>query len=157
MPSEAQSAPAISCPQWRAGCAHNPTGIDPTKEQWAEIADICKEKKHIPFFDVAYQGFATGSLEEDAWAPRFFVEQGLELFVSQSYSKNLGLYGERIGAINVVCDDMDSATRCVPPWYCCCSIASARMRRHCAHHCARHCARPRLRVASSRNSLVDRW
>jgi aspartate aminotransferase, chloroplastic len=47
-----------------AGCAHNPTGIDPTKEQWGEIADLCIEKQHIPFFDVAYQGFASGSLDE---------------------------------------------------------------------------------------------
>ena len=47
-----------------AGCAHNPTGIDPTKEQWQAIADLCKEKGHIPFFDVAYQGFASGSLDQ---------------------------------------------------------------------------------------------
>jgi aspartate aminotransferase, chloroplastic len=97
---------------YAAGCAHNPTGIDPTKEQWGEIADICIANGHIPFFDVAYQGFATGSLDEDAWAPRFFVEKGLEIFVAQSYSKNLGLYAERIGAINVVCEDKDSAVRC---------------------------------------------
>lgn len=94
------------------GCAHNPTGIDPTKEQWKEISDLCTKKSHIPFFDVAYQGFATGSLEEDAWAPRFFVEQGHEIMVSQSYSKNLGLYGERVGAINVVCSDKETADKC---------------------------------------------
>lgn len=93
------------------GCAHNPTGIDPTKEQWQEISDLCMKKNHIPFFDVAYQGFATGSLEEDAWAPRFFVEQGHEIMVSQSYSKNLGLYGERVGAINVVCGDKETADK----------------------------------------------
>eukprot|EP00892_Ulva_mutabilis_P012093 jgi/Ulvmu1/9256/UM050_0005.1 len=93
------------------GCAHNPTGIDPTKEQWQEISDLCMKKQHIPFFDVAYQGFATGSLEEDAWAPRFFVEQGHEVMVSQSYSKNLGLYGERVGAINVVCNDKETADK----------------------------------------------
>lgn len=93
------------------GCAHNPTGIDPTKEQWKEISDVCMEKNHVPFFDVAYQGFATGSLEEDAWAPRFFVEQGHEIMVSQSYSKNLGLYGERVGAINVVCSDKETADK----------------------------------------------
>ena len=57
------------------------------------------------------QGFASGSLEEDAFAPRFFVEQGREIFVSQSYSKNLGLYAERIGAINVVASDKQSALR----------------------------------------------
>lgn len=88
--------------------------MDPTKEQWKEIAELCQSKGHIPFFDVAYQGFATGSLDQDAWAPRYFVEQGLEVFVSQSYSKNLGLYAERVGAINAVCEDKDSATRFAP-------------------------------------------
>eukprot|EP00238_Polyblepharides_amylifera_P006778 CAMPEP_0196594378 /NCGR_PEP_ID=MMETSP1081-20130531/78193_1 /TAXON_ID=36882 /ORGANISM="Pyramimonas amylifera, Strain CCMP720" /LENGTH=452 /DNA_ID=CAMNT_0041918629 /DNA_START=64 /DNA_END=1422 /DNA_ORIENTATION=+ len=93
------------------GCAHNPTGVDPTKDQWQLIADVCKSKKHIPFFDVAYQGFASGSLDEDAFAPRFFVEQGMEVFVSQSYSKNLGLYAERVGALNVIANDKEAATK----------------------------------------------
>ena len=52
---------------------------------------------------------------QDAWAPRFFVEQGMEILVSQSYSKNLGLYGERVGAINAVCADKDNADRCSCP------------------------------------------
>lgn len=93
------------------GCAHNPTGIDPTKEQWATIADVIEEKGHIAFFDVAYQGFATGSLEEDSFAPRYFASRGLEFLVAQSYSKNLGLYGERVGAISVVTGSKDAATR----------------------------------------------
>lgn len=89
------------------GCAHNPTGIDPTKEQWAEICELCQRKGHLPFFDVAYQGFATGSLEEDAFAPRLFIEKGSEIFVAQSYSKNLGLYAERVGALNFVGKDSE--------------------------------------------------
>ncbi|XP_022845723.1 aspartate aminotransferase, chloroplastic isoform X1 [Olea europaea var. sylvestris] len=93
------------------GCAHNPTGIDPTPEQWEKIADVIQEKSHIPFFDVAYQGFASGSLDEDASSVRLFVARGVELFVAQSYSKNLGLYAERIGAINVVCASSDAAAR----------------------------------------------
>lgn len=93
------------------GCAHNPTGIDPTPEQWEKIADVIQEKNHIPFFDVAYQGFATGSLDEDAYSVRLFVKRGMELFVAQSYSKNLGLYAERIGATNVVCSSSDAAVR----------------------------------------------
>ncbi|KAG2245275.1 hypothetical protein Bca52824_092875 [Brassica carinata] len=93
------------------GCAHNPTGIDPTPEQWVKIADVIQEKNHIPFFDVAYQGFASGSLDEDASSVRLFAERGMEFFVAQSYSKNLGLYAERIGAINVVCSSADAATR----------------------------------------------
>jgi aspartate aminotransferase len=84
------------------GCAHNPTGIDPTPAQWAKVADVCLAKKLIPFFDVAYQGFATGDLDADAAAPRLFASRGLEMFVAQSYSKNLGLYSERVGALNVV-------------------------------------------------------
>eukprot|EP01025_Chloroclados_australasicus_P018885 TRINITY_DN2007_c0_g1_i1.p1 TRINITY_DN2007_c0_g1~~TRINITY_DN2007_c0_g1_i1.p1 ORF type:complete len:468 (-),score=59.23 TRINITY_DN2007_c0_g1_i1:667-2070(-) len=92
-------------------CAHNPTGIDPTKEQWQQIAEVCREKGHLPFFDVAYQGFATGDLEEDAYAPRLFAEKGLEFLVAQSYSKNLGLYGERVGALNFVSTDKDAAAR----------------------------------------------
>lgn len=93
------------------GCAHNPTGIDPTKDQWKAIADAIEDKGHFAFFDVAYQGFATGSLDEDAWAPRYFESRGMEFMIAQSYSKNLGLYAERVGALNVVCKDGDSAKR----------------------------------------------
>ncbi|KAH6819768.1 aspartate aminotransferase 5 [Perilla frutescens var. hirtella] len=93
------------------GCAHNPTGIDPTPKQWEIIADVIQEKNHIPFFDVAYQGFASGSLDEDASSVRLFAARGLELLVAQSYSKNLGLYAERIGAINVVCSSSEVAQR----------------------------------------------
>ncbi|XP_047339559.1 aspartate aminotransferase, chloroplastic-like [Impatiens glandulifera] len=93
------------------GCAHNPTGIDPTPVQWNKIADIIEEKGHIPFFDVAYQGFASGNLDVDASSVRLFTARGMELLVAQSYSKNLGLYAERIGAINVVCSSSDAAVR----------------------------------------------
>lgn len=93
------------------GCAHNPTGIDPTKAQWAEIADVVEARGHFAFFDVAYQGFATGSLDEDAYAPRYFESRGMEFMVAQSYSKNLGLYGERVGALNVVAADAEAAGR----------------------------------------------
>ncbi|XP_078439335.1 aspartate aminotransferase 5 [Wolffia australiana] len=93
------------------GCAHNPTGIDPTPEQWHAIADVIQEKDHIPFFDVAYQGFASGDLDTDASSVRLFASCGLELLVAQSYSKNLGLYAERVGAINVVCSSADAALR----------------------------------------------
>ncbi|KAJ9167681.1 hypothetical protein P3X46_019295 [Hevea brasiliensis] len=93
------------------GCAHNPTGIDPTPEQWEKIADVIQEKNHIPFFDVAYQGFASGSLDADAASVRLFAARGMELLVAQSYSKNLGLYAERIGAINVICSSVDAAAR----------------------------------------------
>ena len=83
-------------------CAHNPTGADPTKEQWETICNIVTEKQHFTFFDCAYQGFATGDLDSDAYAIRLFVNRGLELLCAQSYAKNFGLYGERIGALHVV-------------------------------------------------------
>ncbi|KAL0382196.1 UNVERIFIED_CONTAM: Aspartate aminotransferase, chloroplastic [Sesamum calycinum] len=95
------------------GCAHCPTGIDPTPEQWEIIADVIQEKKHIPLFDVVYQGYASGRVEADASSVRLFAARGMELLVAQSYSKNMGLYAERIGAFNVVCSSPDSAQRIV--------------------------------------------
>ncbi|KAJ5330296.1 Aspartate aminotransferase [Penicillium atrosanguineum] len=84
-------------------CAHNPTGLDPTKEQWEEIALVCKEKKLFVIFDSAYQGFASGDLDHDAWAIRhFFTHPGLEFAICQSFSKNMSLYGERLGALHIV-------------------------------------------------------
>lgn len=83
-------------------CAHNPTGVDPTQEQWKQIAAVVREKAHFPFFDCAYQGFASGNLAKDAWAIRYFVEQGFETCVAQSFAKNFGLYGERAGAFHFV-------------------------------------------------------
>jgi aspartate aminotransferase, cytoplasmic len=83
-------------------CAHNPTGVDPTQEQWKQIAEVLKQKGHFPFFDCAYQGFASGDLNRDAWAVRYFVEQGFELVIAQSYAKNFGLYGERAGCFHFV-------------------------------------------------------
>jgi aspartate/tyrosine/aromatic aminotransferase len=83
--------------------AHNPTGVDPTKEQWDQIMAVCQERKHICWFDSAYQGFATGDLEKDAYAMRNFANNGLPLFVSQSFAKNFGLYGERVGTFSLTC------------------------------------------------------
>ena len=83
-------------------CAHNPTGVDPTKEQWKKIAEVMKAKQHMPFFDCAYQGFASGSLAEDGWAIDYFVKQGFEMLIAQSFAKNFGLYGERAGCFHFV-------------------------------------------------------
>ncbi|CAD6893087.1 unnamed protein product [Tilletia controversa] len=84
-------------------CAHNPTGVDPTKEQWSAIADIFVEKGHFAFFDCAYQGFASGDLDKDAYSVRHFVDRrSIPLLICQSFAKNAGLYGERIGALHVV-------------------------------------------------------
>jgi aspartate/tyrosine/aromatic aminotransferase len=92
-------------------CAHNPTGIDPTKDEWCSLAQSFKRKKLFAFFDCAYQGFATGDVEDDAWAVRHFQHvlfqdrpgtspQGM--CVAQSFAKNMGLYGERVGAFHLV-------------------------------------------------------
>ncbi|KPA85956.1 putative aspartate aminotransferase [Leptomonas pyrrhocoris] len=86
-------------------CAHNPTGVDPTHAQWEEIADLMLAKKHQVFFDSAYQGYASGSLDEDAFAARLFAGLGLEVMVAQSFSKNMGLYSERAGALSVIIKD----------------------------------------------------
>ena len=83
-------------------CAHNPTGVDPTLDQWKELAAIIREKKHFPFFDSAYQGFASGNLARDAAAVRYFVEQGFEMLIAQSFAKNFGLYGERAGCFHAI-------------------------------------------------------
>lgn len=64
-------------------CAHNPTGVDPTEEQWKTVADVMLAKKHYAFFDCAYQGFASGDLDGDAWAVRHFVDKGVALLVCQ--------------------------------------------------------------------------
>nr|CAD7426626.1 unnamed protein product [Timema monikensis] len=75
-------------------CAHNPTGVDPNPEQWAEISHVVKQKNLFPFFDMAYQGFASGDVAKDAFAVRHFVKEGHEMVLTQSYAKNMGLYGK---------------------------------------------------------------
>ncbi|VDB99682.1 unnamed protein product [Peniophora sp. CBMAI 1063] len=92
-------------------CAHNPTGVDPTPEQWKEISDIVKEKQLFPFFDMAYQGFASGSTDRDAFAVRHFVSQGHQIALSQSFAKNMGLYGERVGAFSLTVADPEEKAR----------------------------------------------
>lgn len=92
-------------------CAHNPTGVDPTPEQWAEISQVCKEQGLLVFFDMAYQGFASGSVDKDATAVRQFVDDGHKVLLAQSFAKNMGLYGERVGAFTVMANDEEEAKR----------------------------------------------
>ena len=68
-----------------------------------------KENNLVPFFDPAYQGFASGDIDEDMWAARYFLEQGFFMLIAQSFVKNLGLYGDRIGALHMFCPDKKSA------------------------------------------------
>ncbi len=83
-------------------CAHNPTGADPSYKQWQELSKICKTKNHIVWFDSAYQGFASGDPVKDAQSYNIFVNDGHNIMLSQSYAKNMGLYGMRVGALSVV-------------------------------------------------------
>lgn len=92
------------------GCCHNPTGIDPTPEQWDALAKMSAEKGWLPLFDFAYQGFANG-LEQDAYGLRAFAKLNKELLVASSYSKNFGMYNERVGAFTVVAADEETANR----------------------------------------------
>ena len=92
------------------GCCHNPTGIDPTPEQWETLAKMSAEKGWLPLFDFAYQGFANG-LEEDAYGLRAFAKLNKELLVASSYSKNFGMYNERVGAFTIVAADAETADR----------------------------------------------
>lgn len=83
-------------------CAHNPSGVDPSLEQWEAVAEICARKSLLPWFDAAYQGFASGDPDADAASLRLFVAKGLPCLLAQSFAKNAGLYGERIGAAHIV-------------------------------------------------------
>ncbi|CAD5234222.1 unnamed protein product [Bursaphelenchus xylophilus] len=87
------------------GCAHNPTGMDPSQDEWKKICEVVKQKNLFTFFDIAYQGFASGDPDKDAWAIRYFVEQGLEMVIAQSFAKNFGLYNERVGNLAIVVND----------------------------------------------------
>ena len=91
-------------------CCHNPTGYDLTPEQWDRVIGVITDHDLIPFLDMAYQGFGAGVAEDGAVISRF-VAAGLPVFVSTSFSKSFGLYGERIGALHIVCRDAEEATR----------------------------------------------
>ena len=107
-----KDAPEGSCVLLHA-CAHNPTGMDPSMEQWEAISNVMKQKKLFPFFDCAYQGFASGNAEQDAAAVRMFVEEGHLIAMVQSFSKNFGLYGHRVGTLSCVAANADEASRVV--------------------------------------------
>jgi aromatic-amino-acid transaminase len=82
-------------------CCHNPTGVDPSREEWKRLLDVFQTSDLIPFFDIAYQGFGDG-IDADAFAVRTFAEAGIPCLVSQSFSKSFALYRERVGALTVV-------------------------------------------------------
>jgi aromatic-amino-acid transaminase len=91
-------------------CCHNPTGVDLQPEDWAAVLEVLREREHVPFLDIAYQGFGDG-IEEDAAAVRLFAESDLTFFVSSSFSKSFSLYGERVGALSIVTGSREETGR----------------------------------------------
>ena len=89
-------------------CCHNPTGVDLTPEQWRALAPLLRDKQLLPYLDIAYQGFGSG-IDEDAYALRLLADEGLPCFVANSFSKSMSVYGERAGALSVVCSDAAEA------------------------------------------------
>ncbi len=91
-------------------CCHNPTGIDPTPEQWEKIVQTVKARQLVPFLDIAYQGFGDG-LEKDAAVIRLFAQHDVTMLISSSFSKSFSLYGERVGALTLVASSKEESTR----------------------------------------------
>jgi aromatic-amino-acid transaminase len=91
-------------------CCHNPTGVDLSPADWNNVLEVVKAKGHVPFLDMAYQGFGDG-IDEDAAAVRLFAESGLNFFVSSSFSKSFSLYGERVGALSIVSESKEESVR----------------------------------------------
>ncbi len=84
--------------------SHNPTGLDFKKEQWKELSQLILRKQVLPFFDFAYQGFSVG-IEEDAWPIRYFLREGHELLIANTFAKSFGIYAERAGVLFVLSQD----------------------------------------------------
>jgi len=91
-------------------CCHNPTGYDLTPEQWRQVVAAAKARGLVPFLDMAYQGFGDG-IAEDGAVVGLFIDSEMDFFVSTSFSKSFSLYGERVGALSVVCSSSDEAAR----------------------------------------------
>ena len=108
MMAELAKAPAGSVVVLHA-CAHNPTGADPSPEMWDRLADFFQDKDLLILFDCAYQGFAEGDLDGDVYSIRSFVRRGFQCFICHGFSKNMGIYSDRIGALHVVCSDEATA------------------------------------------------
>ena len=91
-------------------CCHNPTGVDLSLDDWKAVLDVVREREHVPFLDIAYQGFGDG-IEQDAFAVRLFAASGIPFFVSSSFSKSFSLYGERVGALSIITGNQEEAGR----------------------------------------------
>jgi len=89
-------------------CGHNPTGVDPGRNQWKEICKVMQERNLFPYFDLAYQGYVSGDLIEDIFPIYEFLNNDFEMFIAQSFSKSMNLYGERAGPLHVIVNDPES-------------------------------------------------
>jgi aromatic-amino-acid transaminase len=89
-------------------CCHNPTGVDLTHAQWERLLPVLRERELLPYLDIAYQGYGDG-IDEDAFAIRLLASAGITFFVANSFSKSMSVYGERAGALSVVCADKAEA------------------------------------------------
>jgi aspartate/tyrosine/aromatic aminotransferase len=119
-------------------CAHNPTGIDPTQEQWKVIADIAIEKNHYAFFDCAYQGFASGDLDRDAQAVRYFVERGVPMLVCQ-----VGHFSFQVGSF-ITLTTAELCQECGVVWR-----AGGRVAHYCSYGTSRRsCEKPTVSLAT---------
>ena len=92
-------------------CGNNPTGVDPDEKEWVTMSRLCKDRALVPILDSAYLGLISGNIFKDAYPVRMLTEDGHNFFVTQSFSKNMGLYGERLGAIHIVAANKDEAAR----------------------------------------------
>ena len=149
-------------------CCHNPTGVDPTPEQWDQILALVRARGLVPFLDLAYQGFGAGT-DADAVVVRKFAATPGPLFVSNSFSKSFSLYGERVGALSIVTTSKDEATRVLsqvkrvirtnysnPPTHGGTIVASVLTSPELRAMWEQELGEMRDRIKSMRNALVDK-
>ena len=149
-------------------CCHNPTGVDLSPADWQNVLDLIKAKGHIPFLDMAYQGFGDG-IPEDAAAVRLFAESGLNFFVSSSFSKSFSLYGERVGALSIITDSKEESARVLsqvkrvirtnysnPPTHGASIVAAVLNSPELRAMWEAELAEMRLRIRGMRNEMVER-
>ncbi|VVQ26496.1 amino acid aminotransferase [Pseudomonas fluorescens] len=148
-------------------CCHNPTGVDLSPADWNNVLEAVKAKGHVPFLDMAYQGFGDG-IDEDAAAVRLFAESGLTFFVSSSFSKSFSLYGERVGALSIVSESREESARVLsqvkrvirtnysnPPTHGASIVAAVLNSPQLRAQWEEELAEMRLRIRSMRTQMVD--
>ncbi|UZE19954.1 aspartate/tyrosine/aromatic aminotransferase [Pseudomonas sp. B21-054] len=148
-------------------CCHNPTGVDLSSQDWKNVLAVVKAKNHVPFLDMAYQGFGEG-IDEDAAAVRLFAESGLTFFASSSFSKSFSLYGERVGALSIVSESKEESARVLsqvkrvirtnysnPPTHGASIVAAVLNSPELRAQWEAELAEMRLRIRGMRNQMVD--